>query len=93
MIQRHYKRMAILTHPDKNRSNPKAQMAFEYVTKAWGVLRDDDMRAEYLKKVVAKLQNSRDRSWRPLVGNDASRDMSATVAAVQQTNAMRMQAF
>lgn len=39
IVSKHYKRMALLTHPDKNQSEESATLAFQLLRNAYGKLK------------------------------------------------------
>lgn len=51
-IQRRYKALSLLLHPDKNRSEPKAQGAYDEVLKAKAVLLGDPGKANHARQLV-----------------------------------------
>lgn len=61
-IKRAYRKLAVLWHPDKNRSHPKAEEYFKKIGEAYAVLSDPDKRAKYEAFGKAGLNNSRDNA-------------------------------
>lgn len=51
-IQRRYKALSLLLHPDKNQREPKAQEAFDEVLKAKAVLIDDPNKANHTRQLI-----------------------------------------
>jgi curved DNA-binding protein len=46
-IKRAYRRLALQTHPDRNRNDPRAEERFKKISEAYGVLSDPAKRAQY----------------------------------------------
>ena len=46
-IKRAYRRLALQTHPDRNRNDPRAEERFKKISEAYGVLSDPGKRAQY----------------------------------------------
>jgi DnaJ-class molecular chaperone len=46
-IKKAYRRLALETHPDRNRNNPRAEERFKEINEAYGVLSDPRKRAQY----------------------------------------------
>jgi len=51
-IQRRYKALSLLLHPDKNQNEPKAQEAYDEVLKAKTVLLDDPDKANHARQLA-----------------------------------------
>ncbi|CAG2177491.1 unnamed protein product, partial [Oppiella nova] len=47
LIRKAFKQLALTTHPDKNPNDPKAHDNFLKITRAYEVLKDDEMRKKY----------------------------------------------
>jgi curved DNA-binding protein len=46
-IKKAYRRLALATHPDRNRSDPRAEERFKAINEAYGVLSDPQKRSQY----------------------------------------------
>ena len=46
-IKKAYRRLALATHPDRNRQDPRAEERFKEINEAYGVLGDAEKRAQY----------------------------------------------
>jgi curved DNA-binding protein len=46
-IKKAYRKLALATHPDRNRNDPRAEERFKEVSEAYGVLSDAQKRAQY----------------------------------------------
>lgn len=51
-IQRRYKALSLLLHPDKNANEPKAQDAYDQVLKAKAMLLDDPNKANHTRQLI-----------------------------------------
>ena len=51
-IQRRYKALSLLLHPDKNQNEPKAQEAYDQVLKAKAMLLDDPSKANHARQLA-----------------------------------------
>jgi curved DNA-binding protein len=46
-IKKAYRRLALATHPDRNRNDPRAEERFKEISEAYGVLSDPQKRSQY----------------------------------------------
>ena len=46
-IKKAYRKLALATHPDRNRQDPRAEERFKEINEAYGVLSDPEKRAQY----------------------------------------------
>jgi curved DNA-binding protein len=46
-IKKAYRRLALVTHPDRNRGDPRAEERFKEINEAYGVLSDPQKRSQY----------------------------------------------
>ena len=59
-IKKSFRKLAKKFHPDVNKNNPKAEEVFKEMNEAYGILGDENKRAEYDNKLFGKEeQNTR----------------------------------
>ncbi|KRX79127.1 DnaJ -like protein subfamily C member 10 [Trichinella sp. T6] len=56
-IKRAYKKMVLIMHPDKNSADPEAHSKFVQITRAYGILKDAELRLNYDKYGEASLDD------------------------------------
>ncbi|KRY34581.1 DnaJ -like protein subfamily C member 10, partial [Trichinella spiralis] len=56
-IKRAYKKMVLIMHPDKNSADPEAHSKFVQITRAYGILKDPELRLTYDKYGEAGLDD------------------------------------
>lgn len=62
-IQRRYKALFLLLHPDKNRNEPKAQEAYDEVLRAKAVLIDDPSKANHMRQLIEEGMNQGEQDF------------------------------
>eukprot|EP01129_Flabellula_baltica_P012112 TRINITY_DN5416_c0_g1_i1.p2 TRINITY_DN5416_c0_g1~~TRINITY_DN5416_c0_g1_i1.p2 ORF type:complete len:117 (-),score=27.22 TRINITY_DN5416_c0_g1_i1:134-484(-) len=48
-INKHYRKLSMAVHPDKNPDNPQAQEAFQKLAKAYACLSDEQSKSMYIR--------------------------------------------
>jgi len=93
-IKKAFRKMSLVTHPDKNPGVSLAARAFDAVKKAYQVLIDDGERFEYLKAYIEKENQLTPASWAPPpTSQDIEQALKKDVESVQKAQQLRTQHF
>lgn len=93
-IKRQFRKMSILTHPDKNRgAEAEAQAAFELVQKAKNQLLDTDKRADIVKEFVDKAKVKQESSWVPPTSDDLEKHLESEVRLKKRKEQLQKRHF
>lgn len=91
-----YRRLARMKHPDKNRDNPDATAEFQALQEAYSVLKDEQKRKEYDRKLMYK-SGGRPGAGMPFSGmhntratSSSNREFAAFAAAAVNAHAAEM---
>ena len=58
-IKKSFRKLAKKFHPDVNKNNPKAEEVFKEINEAYGILGDENKRAEYDNRLFGKEEQQR----------------------------------
>ena len=61
-VARHFRRLSLMVHPDKNGGSSSAAAAFQAVVAAQGVLGDDKLRQQYAHRLREKVRSGAEGS-------------------------------
>lgn len=62
-IKKSFRKLAKKFHPDVNKNNPKAEEVFKEMNEAYGILSDENKRAEYDNRLFGKEEQKNTRGF------------------------------